>query len=40
MAKIDVKGENIHPIYKWLTSKELNGKMNSSMLNGIFKIFN
>lgn len=31
MAKIDVKGENIHPIYKWLTSKELNGKMNSSV---------
>ena len=31
MSKIEVKGENIHPIYKWLTSKELNGKMNSSV---------
>ena len=24
--KIDVKGRDQHPIYKWLTSKELNGK--------------
>lgn len=24
-TKIDVKGSNQHPIYKWLTSKELNG---------------
>lgn len=31
MSKIDVKGENIHPIYKWLTTKELNGKMSSSV---------
>jgi glutathione peroxidase len=25
MEKISVKGSNIHPIYKWLTDKELNG---------------
>lgn len=24
-SKIDVKGDDQHPIYKWLTSKELNG---------------
>lgn len=24
-AKISVKGKNIHPIYEWLTQKELNG---------------
>jgi glutathione peroxidase len=24
--KIEVKGKNVHPMYKWLTSKELNGK--------------
>ena len=29
--KVDVKGENQHPLYKWLTSKELNGKSNSSV---------
>lgn len=29
--KIDVKGENQHPIYKWLTTKKLNGKMDSSV---------
>jgi len=29
--KIDVKGTNQHPLYKWLTSKELNGKSNSSV---------
>ena len=29
--KIDVKGVNQHPLYKWLTSKELNGKKNSSV---------
>lgn len=26
MEKISVKGEDMHPLYKWLTSKELNGK--------------
>jgi glutathione peroxidase len=25
MAKISVKGEDIHPIYQWLTQKNLNG---------------
>lgn len=29
--KIDVKGENQHPIYAWLTKKELNGKKSSSV---------
>jgi len=31
MAKISVKGKNIHPVYKWLTDKKENGKMNSSV---------
>jgi|TARA_B110000240_G_C13471407_1_gene441152 glutathione peroxidase len=30
-TKIDVKGNKQHPIYKWLTSKDLNGKKNSSV---------
>ena len=29
MAKIHVKGDSIHPLYKWLTKKELNGVGNS-----------
>ena len=29
--KIDVKGANQHPIYKWLTSKKLNGKNSTSV---------
>ncbi|AXG67964.1 hydroperoxy fatty acid reductase gpx1 [Kordia sp. SMS9] len=29
--KLDVKGKNQHPLYKWLTSKELNGKKRSSV---------
>lgn len=29
--KIDVKGSKQHPLYKWLTSKELNGRKNSSV---------
>ena len=29
--KVDVKGENQHPLYKWLTSKELNGNEDSSV---------
>lgn len=29
--KIEVKGENQHPLYQWLTQKEKNGKMNSSV---------
>lgn len=31
MKKVDVKGDNIHPIYKWLTQKSENGVMNSSV---------
>lgn len=29
--KIDVKGSNQHPLYAWLTKKELNGKKSSSV---------
>jgi glutathione peroxidase len=29
--KIDVKGSNQHPLYTWLTQKELNGKTNSKV---------
>jgi len=29
--KIDVKGENQHPLYGWLTSKSLNGNKSSSV---------
>ena len=29
--KIEVKGKNQHPLYKWLTNKELNGKSSSSV---------
>jgi glutathione peroxidase len=29
--KIDVKGDNQHPIYTWLTEKDLNGVDNSSV---------
>ncbi len=29
MAKISVKGEDMSPLYKWLTTKSLNGKQNS-----------
>lgn len=31
MEKIEVKGDSIHPIYKWLVSKKENGVMNSSV---------
>jgi glutathione peroxidase len=31
MAKISVKGDNIHPVYQWLTEKNLNGKMDSEI---------
>jgi len=31
MSKISVKGDNIHPIYKWLTTKEENGVMDSKV---------
>ena len=29
--KIDVKGTNQHPLYTWLTSRELNNKKSSSV---------
>ena len=29
--KIDVKGSKQHPLYKWLTSKDLNGEKSSSV---------
>jgi glutathione peroxidase len=29
--KIDVKGKNQHPLYKWLTDKDLNGMKNTSV---------
>jgi glutathione peroxidase len=29
--KIEVKGVQQHPLYKWLTKKELNGKKNSKV---------
>ena len=29
--KIDVKGTNQHPLYKWLTTKDLNGRKRSSI---------
>ena len=29
--KVDVKGENQHPLYKWLTSKKLNGVKSTSV---------
>ena len=31
MAKISVKGVNMAPFYKWLTTKSLNGKENSEV---------
>lgn len=31
MSKISVKGKDQHPVYKWLTSKEENGKENSKV---------
>ena len=31
MEKISVKGEDMHPLYKWLTSKSENGKMDSEV---------
>ena len=29
--KVDVKGNNQHPLYAWLTDKSLNGKKSSSV---------
>lgn len=31
MEKISVKGNDMHPLYKWLTSKSLNGVMDSEV---------
>ena len=31
MSKISVKGEDIHPVYQWLTQKEQNGVMDSEV---------
>lgn len=31
MSKISVKGDDIAPLYKWLTEKEQNGKMDSKV---------
>lgn len=31
MSKISVKGDDIHPLYKWLTTKELNTVSNSNV---------
>jgi glutathione peroxidase len=31
MSKISVKGKDIHPVYHWLTSKEENGILDSSV---------
>ncbi|MFN3950851.1 MAG: glutathione peroxidase [Thermaurantimonas sp.] len=31
MEKVSIKGSNPHPVYKWLTKKELNGKSDASV---------
>lgn len=31
MSKISVKGKDMHPLYKWLTTKELNGVKDSEV---------
>jgi glutathione peroxidase len=31
MAKISVKGDDIHPVYNWLTNKDLNGVADSEV---------
>jgi len=31
MEKISVKGDDMHPVYKWLTNKTLNNKLDSSV---------
>jgi glutathione peroxidase len=31
MSKISVKGDDMHPVYQWLTSKEKNGVMDSEV---------
>ena len=36
-SKISVKGKNIHPLYKYLTSKEENGKFNAPVASNFQK---
>ncbi|MGM0647016.1 MAG: glutathione peroxidase, partial [Bacteroidota bacterium] len=31
MSKISVKGDNMHPVYQWLTQKSKNGKEDSKV---------
>jgi len=31
MSKISVKGDDMDPLYKWLTSKKMNGVMDSEV---------
>ncbi|MFO7574992.1 MAG: glutathione peroxidase [Bacteroidales bacterium] len=31
MSKISVKGKDIHPLYEWLTTKDLNGVMDANV---------
>lgn len=31
MEKVSIKGPNPHPVYQWLTKKELNGRSNASV---------
>lgn len=31
MAKISVRGDDIHPLYQWLTQKSLNGKIDAEV---------
>jgi glutathione peroxidase len=31
MSKISVKGDDIHPLYKWLTQKSVNGKFDAEV---------
>ena len=38
--KVDVKGDNAHPLYKWLTNKEQNGVKSSISKMEFSKIFN
>lgn len=32
MEKISIKGDNMHPIYKWLTSSEENGNLDAKVI--------
>ncbi len=31
MAKVEVKGDELHPVYRWLTSKDRNGALDSKV---------